>query len=92
MTHKNELYGKQEGNCNGCLIHYPFWDMVVEGGHGGIGNLQLLGGGYNLSKRDGTQEYLIVWLKKNRECMLAGRRVEIGLGQTVACWKKLKQI
>ena len=38
--------------------------MIVEGGHGGIGNLQLLGGGYNLSKRDGTQEYLIVRLKK----------------------------
>ena len=67
--------------------------MVVEGGHGGIGNLQLLGGGYNSSKRDGTQEYLVVRLKKKTgKCMLAGRRVEIGLGQTVACWKKLKQI
>lgn len=71
MTHKHELYGKQEGNCNGYLIHYPFWDLVVEGGHGGIGNLQLLGGIYNSSKRDGTQEYLIVRLKK--QGMHAGR-------------------
>ena len=59
----HDTQGKQEENCSGCLIHYPFWDMVVEGGHGRIGNLQLLGGGYNLSKRDGTQEYLIVRLK-----------------------------
>ena len=47
--------------------------MVVEGGHGGIGNLQLLGGGYNLSKRDGTQEYFVVRLKKKNREMHAGR-------------------
>lgn len=68
-TYKSELFGIQEGKCNGCLYSFPFRNMTID--HivprvetGGIPddrkeNLQLLCGACNSTKGDRTQEYLI---------------------------------
>ena len=29
-THKHRLYGRQEGNCNGCDTMFPFKNMTVD--------------------------------------------------------------
>lgn len=70
-THKHSLYGKQEGNCKGCEIHFPFRNMTVDhlipkskGGDDRFANLQLLCGACNSKKGDRSMEYLIVELKK----------------------------
>lgn len=60
-THKHELYGKQEGNCNGCDTHFPFKIMEVDhilprsrGGTNAKENLQILCSHCNRSKGDKT--------------------------------------
>ena len=67
---KHVLYGKQEGNCNGCLIHFPFRNMTVDhvvpqskGGSDHIDNLQLLCGACNSMKGTKSQAELIVALR-----------------------------
>ncbi len=69
-THKHILYGKQEGNCNGCGTHFPFRNMTVDHivpkSHGGtdhVDNLQLLCGACNSTKGQSTQAQLISRLK-----------------------------
>ena len=70
-THKHTLYGKQEGNCNGCKTQFPFRNMTVDhiipqskGGTDHIENLQLLCAACNSTKGKGTQEELIARLKE----------------------------
>lgn len=70
-THKHQLYGKQEGVCNGCKSHFPFRNMTVDHivpqKHGGTDhedNLQLLCGACNSTKGTGTQAELIAKLKE----------------------------
>ena len=60
-THKHELYGKQEGICNGCDMHFPFKIMEVDhilprsrGGTNAKENLQILCSHCNRSKGDKT--------------------------------------
>ena len=70
-THKHELYGEQEGNCNGCRVHFPFVNLTVDhiiaqtkGGTDHIDNLQLLCGYCNSLKGKRSHEQLLVSLKK----------------------------
>ena len=56
-THRHTLYGKQEGNCAGCLHHFPFRNLTVDhitprskGGTDHLDNLQLLCSACNSSK------------------------------------------
>ena len=63
---KHELYGRQEGICNGCLIHFPYVNLTVDhivpkskGGADVDENLQLLCARCNSVKGNRTQEYLI---------------------------------
>ncbi|MBC6406692.1 MAG: HNH endonuclease [Rhodobacteraceae bacterium] len=56
-THKHFLYGKQEGICNGCEIHFPFRNLEVDhilprsqGGTDHLDNLQLLCSACNRAK------------------------------------------
>ena len=70
-THKHQLYGKQEGICNGCKSHFPFRNMTVDhiipqtaGGTDHEDNLQLLCGACNSTKGTGTQAELIAKLKE----------------------------
>ncbi len=56
-THRHTLYGKQEGNCAGCGIHFPFRNLTVDhivprsrGGTDHLDNLQLLCGACNSMK------------------------------------------
>ena len=56
-THKHHLYGKQEGVCAGCAMHFPFKIMEVDhilpqsrGGTDHLENLQLLCSPCNRSK------------------------------------------
>ncbi len=60
-THKHYLYGKQEGNCKGCNMHFPFKIFQVDhilpesrGGTDHLENLQLLCPPCNLSKGNKT--------------------------------------
>lgn len=69
-VHKNDLYGKQAGNCNGCQRHYEIKDFTVDhivpvskNGTDHPANLQLLCGHCNSVKGAGTQEELIERLK-----------------------------
>jgi len=69
-TNRHVLYGQQEGNCNGCLAHFPFRNMTVDhivprsrGGTDHFENLQLLCGACNSTKGAGTQEELIARLR-----------------------------
>lgn len=68
--HKNELYGRQEGHCNGCQFHYRIKDLTIDhlvpqskGGTDHIENLQLLCQHCNSTKGDRTQEYLLEQIK-----------------------------
>ena len=65
-THRHTLYGRQEGVCNGCLIHFPFRNLTVDhivpqskGGTDHIDNLQLLCGACNSKKGNRPMEELI---------------------------------
>ena len=68
---KNELYGRQEGRCNGCKVLFPFRNMTVDhivprsgGGQDNEENLQLLCGACNSQKGDRPMAYLIAKLKE----------------------------
>lgn len=70
-THKQELYGKQGGYCNGCRMHFPPRNLTVDhrvprkkGGQDNLENLQLLCGACNSRKGAGTMEELLAKLKK----------------------------
>ena len=72
-THKNALYGAQEGNCNGCGGHFPIGlhdiDHIVPKSRGGTDhpdNLQLLCRRCNARKGKGTMSELMVKLLKER--------------------------
>ncbi len=71
VSAKHELYGRQEGICNGCLIHYPFRNMTVDHivatGRGGAdhpSNYQLLCGACNSVKGKKTHAELIARLRE----------------------------
>ncbi len=64
-ANRKEIYGDQEGHCNGCRIHFELRNLevghIISKGKGGtdhIGNLQLLCGNCNRIKGDRGMEYL----------------------------------
>ena len=66
QTHKQELFGKQEGKCNGCQCMFHYRNLTVDhitpqskGGTDQIENLQLLCAACNSTKGTGTQAELI---------------------------------
>ena len=70
-VHKNDLYGKQEGDCNGCREHFKIRhfevDHIVPQSAGGTDhpkNLQLLCSSCNRIKGQRSQEELIQKLKE----------------------------
>ena len=71
-VHKNDLYGKQEGYCNGCKRHFEIRNLTVDhivpqakGGTDHPNNLQLLCASLQLvTKGKGTQEELDSRLKE----------------------------
>lgn len=70
-THKNWLYGKQEGKCAGCGQHFEMRHFHIDhyvpkskGGTDHRDNLQLLCGACNSMKGDRPQAYLEKQLKR----------------------------
>ena len=70
-THRHELFGKQEGQCAGCRMMFPFRNFEVDhviprtkGGSDHVDNLQLLCGACNRAKGTGTQAELIAKLRE----------------------------
>ena len=68
---KHLLYGKQNGRCNGCKVHFPLRNMTVDhivpqskSGTEHISNKQLLCGACNSTKGTDTQSDLIKRLKE----------------------------
>ena len=68
-THRHTLYGRQEGICNGCRVHFPFRNLTVDhvvpqskGGSHHLDNLQLLCGACNSKKGNRSMEALIAEL------------------------------
>ena len=69
-THKQTLFGRQEGHCAGCETVFPFRNFTVDhivprskGGHDHIDNLQLLCNACNSQKGNRSQEELLVRLQ-----------------------------
>ncbi len=69
-TRKHELYGVQEGDCNGCLVHFPFRNLTIDhivpqskGGTDHIQNLQLLCAMCNSMKGAKSQAEFLVELR-----------------------------
>ena len=70
QTHKNELFGLQEGKCAGCRLSFAFRNLTIDhirprsqSGTDHKDNLQLLCQACNSTKGTGTQEELISKLK-----------------------------
>lgn len=70
-THRNTLYGRQEGDCAGCRVHFPFRNLTVDhvtprskGGGDHLENLQLLCGACNSMKGAGSQAALLAKLRE----------------------------
>ena len=71
QTHKPELFGRQQGKCNGCQCAFHYRNLTVDhitpqskGGTDQIENLQLLCAACNSTKGTGTQAQLIERLKE----------------------------
>ena len=72
QTHKNMLYGQQEGLCTGCQTLFPIRNLTIDhivarsrGGSDHLENLQLLCGACNSTKGSKTQEEFLAQLKKD---------------------------
>ena len=70
-THKQTLFGRQEGHCAGCREFFPFRNFTVDhvvprskGGSDHLDNLQLLCGACNSMKGVKTQEEFLAALQR----------------------------
>ena len=79
----HELFGKQEGRCNGCQVDFPFRmfevDHIVPQSRGGtdhLDNLQMLCSHCNRIKGDREQAYLITRLIEHGTLKRDGRRLK----------------
>ena len=79
----HELFGKQEGRCNGCQVDFPFRmfevDHIVPRSRGGtdhLDNLQMLCSHCNRIKGDREQAYLITRLIEQGTLKRDGRRLK----------------
>ena len=81
-VHKNDLYGKQEGDCNGCKRHFEIRNLTVDhirpqskGGTDHPNNLQLLCAACNSSKGKGTQEELDFTIERTGRAVIANQKL-----------------
>ena len=70
-THKQTLFGRQEGHCAGCRAFFPIRNFTIDhvvarakGGSDHLDNLQLLCGACNSTKGVKSQEELLAILKR----------------------------